>query len=296
MNVDEEEEGDNGNGAPVATIAVDESAAAAAEAISPMEKESKKRKAEDYSHASTQWWKKHFIMLEEFHYSTTGKKGHRLGICIHCKQASEEPTVEQCATIERSNYGRAPKSPNKMQIYARNCQSHLAKCKWIPRDVRLSMHTHRGGSGSVSASDRNEQVATGAVPRKIVSRTSVSSEAAASVASSMDIRGYTVRRGLSPAEIPKFHRLMFNLVVDTRNPFRFPREAAMEELCEFLRPGSSDHLPERRTIAGRLLREVTSEAKAADKYFKENLRKQGYMESVTIDGWKDVSKIHVEGV
>ena len=68
-----EEGGDTGD--PVATIAVDESAAP--EAFSLMEKESKKRKAEDYSHASTQWWKKHFVMLEEFHYSILGKKGHR---------------------------------------------------------------------------------------------------------------------------------------------------------------------------------------------------------------------------
>ena len=127
MNEQTGQEGnENGGDVPVETVAVTD---AVSDAVSLMEKEAKKRKAEDYSHASTAHWKQHFIVLEEFHYSLSGKKGHRLGFCKHCKQASEDPTVEQCATITRVNYGNAPKPPAKMQIYNRNCQTHLGKCK-----------------------------------------------------------------------------------------------------------------------------------------------------------------------
>ena len=108
---------------------VEAHAAEAEEAVSPMEKEWKKRKMEDYSNASTQSWTQHFVVLEEFHYSGCGKEGHRLGFSKHCKQASKEPSLEHCATIQRTNFGHEQNAPTKMQICNCNCQSYLAKCK-----------------------------------------------------------------------------------------------------------------------------------------------------------------------
>ena len=265
------------------------------DAVSPMEKETNKRTAEDYSHASTKHWKQHFMLLEEFHHSRAGKRGHRLGYCKHCFEAADSPTPEQRQTIQKLNYGKVPKPPAKMQIYSCICQGHLAKCKWVPREVRLAWQSREGGA-AVAAAPAPIGLATNKTTR-LLSRSSAASSGLASVASStMDIRNHAVRRGLTAAEIPVFHRLMFNVVIDTRNPFTFPREPAVKELLEWLRPGLVEYLPSRHVVGGRLLREAAKEAAAADEFFKQRMRDRGYMESMTIDGWKAVDKIHIEGV
>ena len=71
------------------------------DAVSPMDEETNKRKADDYSHASTKHWKQHFMLLEEFHHSRAGKRGHRLGYCKYCFEASQSPTQEQSETIQK---------------------------------------------------------------------------------------------------------------------------------------------------------------------------------------------------
>ena len=273
--------------------AIDVQGGGATEAVSPMEKETRKREAEDYSHASTKHWKQHFILLEEFHESRAGKRGHRLGQCKYCLEASDNPTPEQRELIVKKHHGRAPKAPPKMQIYARICQVHLSKCVWAPRDVKLVWQVRRGGGEATQALKPAPSASGG----RVMSRSSVASSAAGSVASSaMDIRSFAVRRGLLPNEIATFQRLIFNLVIDTCSPFTFPEEPTVEELVDFLRPGAAEHLPSRRVISGRMLSDATAEAQTADEYYKGRMRELGYMESLTIDGWKDTAKIHIEGV
>ena len=109
-------------------------------------------------------------------------------------------------------------------------------------------------------------VADGDPPKKMSRQSSAASSIGVSVGASnastvtKDIRAFAVRCGLTPTEIPKFHRLVFNLVVDTRNPFTFPMEPTVRELVDFLRPGSSDFLPSRHVVSGRLLQEAAREA------------------------------------
>ena len=45
-----------------------------------------------------------------------------------------------------------------------------------------------------------------------------------------------------------------------------------------------------------MLRTATAEAAAADEHFKKLARDQGYMECLTVDGWQDTSRVHIEGV
>ena len=120
--------------APPATIAV---TGGEAQAMSPLEANKKKRKAEVCGHASTMVWKQHFIVLDEFHYSSKGKQGHRLGYCRYCHQAATSPSAEQLEVIAKSFKRRAPPVPESMQIYKKICQVHLSKCKWLPRELKL---------------------------------------------------------------------------------------------------------------------------------------------------------------
>ena len=132
----------------------------------------------------------------------------------------------------------------------------------------------------------------------VASASSLAGSTNVSVASTAnaDIRSFAIQRGLTANEIPTFHRLLLNVVVDTHNPFTFPKEPSVLELCEFLRPGSSDHAPSRFVVGGRLLDAASNEAKRADQYFISKAKGKGYLRSIAIDGWKDQSKRHIEGI
>ena len=285
------EEGEGGDAVPVSMINVE--GGRTEEAVSPLEGQ-KKRKATEFSHASTKHWKQHFTLLDEHHYSAKGVKGHRLGYCTYCMQAATEPTPEQRELIMKTFGRRAPKEPPEMQIYKPRCEVHLGKCQWLPREVKEVWQ--------VSATKMKPATLTKPLKKApnvpagtCASRSSV---AEASVASSsiMDIRSFTIKRGLTPLEIPAFQKLIFNLIIDTRSPFTFAEEAALGELVHFLRPGAEEHIPSRRVVSGSMLRSAAVEAGTADEYFKQMARNKGYLETLTLDGWQDVSKIHIDGV
>ena len=228
------DDGEDGR-CPPRTIAVDE--AVTTEAVSPLEGKAKKRKAEDYSHSASYVWKQHFTLLDEFHISRQGRQGHRMGYCSHCVQASQDPMPEQQAIIMKYFGKRLPKHPPKMQIYKKICKVHLGKCQWLPWEFTLSWQVKAppvaAAKSALLASSSGGGGGTG--------ETSVAS-------SSMDIRSFAVRRGLTAAEIPIFHKLVFNLIIDTRNPFIFAEEAALAELVDFLRPGATENMPAPRGI------------------------------------------------
>ena len=228
-----------GEGVPVETIDVEEGGTG--DAMSPLEGQNKKQKAEEFSHASTRHWKQHFMLLEEHHYSAKGVKGHRLGHCKFCFQASMEPTIEQSELIMKSFGGRAPKAPAKMQIYKKICKVHLSKCQWLPRKLKVVWQVSRTQPKALTLTKPLKNP-----PKAAAAGMSHSSATEASVASSlMDIRTFTIKRGLTPLEIPAFQKLIFNLIIDTQSPFTFAEEPTLWDLVEFLRPGSAEHLPSR---------------------------------------------------
>ena len=265
---------------PPGSIAVEE----AGDVVSPLDM--KKRKLSEKGHTASKSWRQHFRALEEFNYSKSGKKGHRLGFCLYCLEASSEtPSDEQLRAMNKHRFGRQPKPPGKIQIYQRNCVSHLRTCMWVPSDI--------------SKEFREDAKKMKNAPSPSISMGSLGGSVGGSVASatgSADIRSFAVPRGLTAAEIPTFQKLCLNLVVDTHNPFTFPKEPSFAEVCEFLRPGSSDFLPSRFVVSGRLLNQAAEEAQRADDYFIQKAKERGYLRAIAIDGWKDQSKLHVEGI
>ena len=77
--------------------------------------------------------------------------------------------------------------------------------------------------------------------------------ALAAVSSSMNIWAFTIKRGLTPLEIPAFQKLIFNLVIDTQSLFLFTEEPALAELIQFLQPGAVEHIPPRHVVSYVLL-------------------------------------------
>ena len=56
------------------------------------------------------------------------------------------------------------------------------------------------------------------------------------------MKNFVMEQGLTATEQEKFITLVLQKIVDCKSPFTFAHEVALKKLCEFLRPGSSEHL------------------------------------------------------
>lgn len=243
--------------------------------VSPLD--NKKRKFAAHGHSASNEWRTHFDILDEFHTSKTGIQGHRLGYCKYCLEASgENPSDAQKSTIVSRRFGSSPCQPIKMQIYKRPCVFHLKSCIWAPKDV-------------VSFFRGNKQEPVTLKKTSLSTTTSLTS-------ATTDIRNFVVRRGLTLNEVNEFQSLCLNMIVDTHNPFTFAEEDSLKDLVDFLRPGSSKFLPNRHKVSRTLLAKAAKDAADADVTFKKNAESRGYLQSMAIDGWMDIAKIHVEGI
>lgn len=105
-----------------------------------------------------------------------------------------------------------------------------------------------------------------------------------------------VDRELSKAEVETFHSLLVWLMCSLALPFRFVDDFAFQQLIRFLRKSSQKHIPDRRSIGGRLLTSVANGIIGLNNETLKKLQRLKVGLSMALDGWTTVAKANVIAV
>jgi hypothetical protein len=227
----------------------------------------------------------HFLRLEEKYVQpSNGKAGiHWACVCVHCQRAFEKMREDK-SRMDKGSAWMANAQPRTLPDYKKQLLLHLKKCNHFKRAVPqreqeafFSTHIKRDASPSISTLTKNSRA----------------------ISKASTVRGPIDRHLLPPIsklERENIEQLALEFVVDEAIPFNVIESKSFERLINGVRAKAHSSFPKRTKLSTTLLSNAHASAIHSQ---NQDIRKRvddGHSLGMAIDGWMDVTKVHVEAI
>eukprot|EP00918_Siedleckia_nematoides_P107194 GHVU01233709.1.p1 GENE.GHVU01233709.1~~GHVU01233709.1.p1 ORF type:complete len:440 (-),score=38.69 GHVU01233709.1:76-1395(-) len=219
--------------------------------------------------------RKLFALLEDEQTSN----GAQLCQCVMCLQAYEkEPDTNA--------------KPAKIEYRKERMLNHLRNCKCIPPCERAHVQ------GILADADKKSESssATPAAPGSRVTPIDARDENTSGTRPLKQLRlSRFADRKLTATEKDTFNELLTECYVSNGWAFQGVESPSFRRLIKFLRPAVVDDIPGRKTLGGRLLKELASKSAAAQKKTVMKYSKMAPL-GVVLDTYENTSRKHIMGI